>query len=285
MKIFAYNVKLFNDDPVITEYQAYKYFKIKPLLQNINYLAVPWAVLINTDKFADVKIKKISGGFSICQHVRYKEILPILHDVGIDTLFAPHVAEDHGGIRVLPFPHYAVNGTLQNPQKDIFYSFIGLDSTSLIGSNLRREIFNMDHPVNSVIKERRQWHWDRKPIPGKSIQEREKQEKLEYQDVLARSRFSLCPRGYGPSTIRFWESLMAGAIPVLLADAMRLPGRFDWASCIIRLKEEEVLRIPSVLRDIPLDVEKTMRERCIAAYNLYCGDNLTACIREVYETI
>ncbi len=42
--------------------------------------------------------------------------------------------------------------------------------------------------------------------------------KADYSDILARSKFALCPRGNGPSSIRRWEAVYSGAIPVLIDD-------------------------------------------------------------------
>jgi hypothetical protein len=44
-----------------------------------------------------------------------------------------------------------------------------------------------------------------------------------YGRELATSRFVLCPRGVASNTIRFFESLMFGRIPVLVSDDAKLP--------------------------------------------------------------
>ena len=60
----------------------------------------------------------------------------------------------------------------------------------------------------------------------------------EYAEVLAKTVFSLCPSGSGPNSIRFWESLRHGCIPVLLSDTWRAPQFIDNLS-IFHLEESE----------------------------------------------
>lgn len=63
------------------------------------------------------------------------------------------------------------------------------------------------------------------------------------------SKFVLCPRGIGPSSLRLFESLLMGRPPVILADEWVAPTGIDWSACSIRLREDEVAKIPGVLRE------------------------------------
>jgi hypothetical protein len=93
-----------------------------------------------------------------------------------------------------------------------------------------------------------------------------------YFDTLSKSRFSLCPRGSAPSSLRFWESLKCGAIPILISDDWILP-EYDWDTCIIRISEENWISntnpyyIDEIISSIKLDDEISMRESGIKAYN------------------
>lgn len=283
MKIYEAQTDCFSHDPVCTEYVAYRELKESPLAVNVCYLAVHWASLINQKKLADFKIPKIGPGFTICQHIKYELILPILKKAGINLLFTPHVYRSYWGIKVLPFPHEAVHAVGPAEKKDIFYSFIGLDSTSLIGSSLRRNLLDARHPAHTVVLERKYWHWARENNWGSLSSEDQQKEKSEYQDILARSRYSLCPRGTGASTIRFWESLKSGAIPVLISDAMRLPEGYPWHECVIRIKEKAAGSVADVLNQIPEEKEKTMREKALEAYQTFSKKNIVRNIRQFYE--
>ena len=127
----------------------------------------------------------------------------------------------------------------------------------------------MKHPSQTVIKERKNWI--------------NHEGKEEFKQVLARSRFSLCPRGYAPNSIRFWESLQAGAIPLLISDTARLPEGFDWNRCCIRVAEKDIETIPDIIKTISPDQELKMREACFDAYKMFSGENFISPITRFYE--
>jgi hypothetical protein len=45
-----------------------------------------------------------------------------------------------------------------------------------------------------------------------------------YAKVLGNTKYSLCPRGTGPSTIRIWEAMAMKSHPVILSDFLKMPG-------------------------------------------------------------
>jgi len=281
-QITVINSDLFGKDPVITEYFAYQLLEKNPL-KNAHYVAAPWAYLINHNLLAQIpKIDRIENGVTVCQHINYEQIIPHLKAMGIKTLFTPHVpnGKKFEGITVLPFPHFAVNGTVPAKNKDIFYSFVGVAYTH----PTRKTIFSVKHPANSYVKERIEWHFNYATFrPDVSAKERAVFEKKEYQNILARSRFSLCPRGTGASTIRFWESLQAGAIPVLIGNDMSLPMGFDWNKCVIKMHEDQIRDIANILQKILPEQENAMRKTCIKAFKQFSGDNFVSSIRLYFQ--
>ena len=107
---------------------------------------------------------------------------------------------------------------------------------------------------------------------------------LEFLDVLGRSRYSLCPSGTGPNSFRFWESLAAGAIPVLLSDKMLLP-EYDWDNCILRVPENDLEKVQQILSRIPVEKESMMRARCLEAYKRYSGNNFARVVSDYYSAV
>lgn len=267
-----YHLDLFNEEAIKTEQTAYKLLKNKPIQKNINYLVVPWSVLINKKELHKAPQIKLDGGFTICQHIDYEKIIPILKKIGINVLFTPHVTKKYEGITVLPFPHLAVNAPLPDEHKDIFYSFIGANTHWT-----RKEIFNLKHPLDCVVKERNEWHF----YLRKKERLQQDIDAKEYKDVLARSTFSLCPRGTGASTLRFWESLKAGAIPVLISDNMQLPA-YNWKECIIKISEKKVKDLNKILKKINKQTLQLMAQKCLEAYKNFSEENFVKCIREFY---
>jgi hypothetical protein len=70
-----------------------------------------------------------------------------------------------------------------------------------------------------------------------------------YADVLRRTKFVLCPRGAGTSSIRLFETLRAGRVPLIVADQWVAPEGPDWASCSIRVNEHDIARIEQIAVD------------------------------------
>ena len=88
-----------------------------------------------------------------------------------------------------------------------------------------------------------------------------------YNRLLLESCFSLCPSGSGPNSIRLWESLACGSIPVLLADTLDLPYGIDWKNAIIFYQEKDIHNIDTFLRSITDNEIRKRRENCINIYN------------------
>lgn len=287
MKIYAYKPELFHKiNDMTSEQKVYQLLSIHPIEKNINYLAVPWGVLFRQKKLQIKLPARLNGGFSVCQHIRYRDIIPVLKKLGINILFAPHASkqQQYKEVKVLPFPLYPVNSVESAKKKDILYSFIGYESHPT-----RRKIFSLAKHSDIIIKRRGRWHFylrKRGNFDFLRWSLQRERERREYQSVLARSRFSLCPRGSGPSTIRFWESLRAGAIPILLSDAMALPKieGINWNDCMIQMPENRIASVDHLIRSIPLEKEQTMRENCLQVYALLCaGENFIHTIREYFE--
>ncbi|MDR3646407.1 MAG: exostosin family protein [Candidatus Babeliales bacterium] len=260
-----------NYEGVPYEQIVYNVLKENPLKSGTNYLAVPWVYLIDREQLDKLDDVKIEGGFTVCGHWNYTKIIPALKKIGINVLFTPHAHHDsYQGVKIISIPHFAPNGT--GPlDKDIYYSYIGASS-----HGVRNDLFKINNPANCIIKLRQDWHFQ---LSGDS----KLKQKEEYQNVLARSRFSLCPRGAGHGTLRLWESLQAGAIPVLLADEYILPPGFDWNKCLIRVDEHKANNIPEILGQISIEQEKEMQKNCLKAFDLSSGSNIIKVIKDYYE--
>ena len=63
-----------------------------------------------------------------------------------------------------------------------------------------------------------------------------------YSCWLEETKFPLCPRGRGLNSIRFFEALRLGRIPVLAADDTKLPLEWliDYDQFVVRVPEEDI---------------------------------------------
>ena len=122
--------------------------------------------------------------------------------------------------------------------------------------------------------------------PTSSVQKYINSEKSKfYKQILSRSRFSLCPSGTGPSSIRFLESLGSGAIPIVLADNMMFPKirGINWKDCTIKVAEKNYNNLRNILKSITPNQEHKLRQKGLEAYKLCTGNNFIQNIREYYQ--
>jgi len=71
-----------------------------------------------------------------------------------------------------------------------------------------------------------------------------------YLDLIQESKFVLCPRGFGPSSIRIYEAMSYGRVPVIISDQWLPPPEIDWDSCSVMVREKEITSIPVLLRKL-----------------------------------
>jgi hypothetical protein len=92
-----------------------------------------------------------------------------------------------------------------------------------------------------------------------------------YNEILSESRFSLCPEGAGPNTLRLWESLAVGAIPVVISDEWQAPSGpaqnpdLLQNSCVV-VPASEISRTFATLRELPESRALQMHESARVAY-------------------
>lgn len=281
---------LFWQYPVITEKEFYKQNKQDP-----NYCGVPWATCIDKRINNNILIKILyqyvhhKQYYTCCQHIYFRKLIPLMKIIGVTTIYTPHKIKGEDtlhGVTIKPCPLYAVNieDTQRNSlfkgidfesiERPYLYSFVGGYQPSNYLTNIREKIFEMDKHHSAVIINTGLWHFNNHVYSTKqnsigTLNENEETKKKtnNYNDTLLKSRYSLCPSGSGPNSIRFWESLAIGAIPVLLADTLDLPDNIEWENAIIRLKENELDKVNDILEAIDVEREKEMRSNCIKIYN------------------
>jgi hypothetical protein len=143
-----------------------------------------------------------------------------------------------------PFPLYPVHVSREvssDAGRSWLFSFVGAIENPCYLSQARRWIWESlrDHPWGRVVA-RGLWHYHDEVYEaqilgravGKGAGQEQKEE--EFRDLLARSVFSLCPSGSGPNSIRLWESLASGAIPVVISDGYLPPGDLrEWNEAVV----------------------------------------------------
>ncbi len=72
--------------------------------------------------------------------------------------------------------------------------------------------------------------------------------KERFMESLRSSQFVLCPRGGGTSSFRIFETMMAGRVPVIIADDWVEPLGPHWPDFSVRVLERDVSQLPSLLK-------------------------------------
>lgn len=284
--------KLFWQYPVITEKIFYQQEKNNPL-----YFGFPWATIIDKNynlqiiyKILYKMVEPHKTYYTCCQHIYFQRLLPLFKALNIVTVFTPHkISEQHeiNGVNIKECPLYAVNvedvsrnDTFQNVNfltfdRKLLYSFAGGYQPGYM-SDIRKNIFTMKHPKNCIIKNTGDWHFNRdvyhtsQNVKGELNEDSKHKDKTRsYNELLLNSRYSLCPSGSGPNSIRFWEALGVGSIPILLSDKMTLPEHKEWDNAILKIKEKDLEKIPEILSKISIEKENEMREKCIQIYEYF----------------
>jgi hypothetical protein len=264
---------------------------------NPNYYALAWTSLLrkikkfnhnhNSDliqKLVNLK-KDNTTYFTCCQHIDFKKLIPVFQKLNINTVYASHkiIQENYiNDIKIIACPIYAVNiednnrNSLIKQQVDkinnfrkYLFSFIGCYHSSYL-STVRKQIFDIESK-NDIYIQNNGCNWYFSNIISNNGDYCEKDIELcnHYNKILLSSKFSLCPSGSGPSSIRFWESLGAGTIPVILSDSMDLPSHELWNQTVVRIPEKQVNNIYSILSLLPETEQISRRKNCLKIYNFF----------------
>jgi len=76
-----------------------------------------------------------------------------------------------------------------------------------------------------------------------------------FLDIMKKTLFSLCPRGYGITSFRMYESMELGCIPIYIVgddDDYWIPfsDYIDWNQLAILIKESEIDKIPEIISNM-----------------------------------
>ena len=111
--------------------------------------------------------------------------------------------------------------------------------------------------------------------------------RLSYRDLMSRSVFTLCPAGYGRWTFRMIESLLCGSIPVILSDDYVLPfaDKIDWSKYVIVVPENDLLKLPEILKSISSEKIKEMQQNIFQNKHLFQKDFILSCMLEKLDVV
>jgi len=298
IKINGFDVIHINNDnlwqkPVITEKQIYHNL-LKEKIVPYNYIAFPWASYIdnvwtkkynqlqeNIDELISNKklIDKNKNYFTVIQHIHFRKHIEKLKELNIKYIFTPHkltsdiTIEKKYNISIIPislFPaqNNTLNEFIETKNKKYIASFVGQICHKNMISNIRQIMYDsFNDKEKCICQVNTKWYYQDNVYGNK---QKSYDDKI-YKQIMIESKFSLCPSGTGPNSIRLWESLSFGCIPIVLCDNLVLPylSSINYHECFIFWKESNIHNLYDYLTTINDEVINKMSNNCIKIYNEY----------------
>lgn len=244
---------------------------------------------------------------TVCQHIRGRQFAHIFRNAKITDLFWSHKTTDESfneapGMRLHPFPLYPVQQLLRGaediarPRRWLF-SFVGARAQKNYLSEVRTHIIELlsDHQYGKVI-DRDNWHYQKVVYDAQVFQKAAAGDVLVdeadsdlFREVMDETTFTLCPSGSGPNSIRLWEAMVNGSIPVILADTWAAPGDPAlWEAATVRCAETaaDVASLPAHLMEIAANPDRlsAMRHALLALAGLYGPEGFVGDVADMFET-
>jgi hypothetical protein len=213
---------------------------------------------------------------TVCQHIHFRCLLPLFKKIGIKIIFTPHcelddyLLEKEYDIKIVPFMLYPVKYNNDNMDRKIDfkykYSFEGAYS-KIYMTNIRDKINMLPKTDDVFINLNDEFYYNK--IIYKNIKyESEKDDN--YVMLLKNSKYTLCPSGTGPGSIRFFEAMSYGSVPILLADTLKLIDYINicWNDYIVIIDENDIYDINNILEREESKYIKR-QANCIELFNKY----------------
>lgn len=91
----------------------------------------------------------------------------------------------------------------------------------------------------------------------------------EFCQIVSESTFTLCPRGFGPTSFRIQEALQYGSIPVYISDEFVIPHNVPFEEYGVIIEAKDVHRVHEILSDMPADEVRRKQEAIPHIYQTY----------------
>lgn len=227
--------------------------------------------------------------FTTCQHVWAfrKEFYKYFELLKIDKIFWSHAPSNRLNLNASPkhpfynekdvqifldkfnvstHPLFSVqcNNTITedeffNPLKKHLASFTGMIANDFMLNDDRIKIHEAYSSEDSFfIRDSGKWFYENNVYGNQT-----KTPRNDFLDILKNSFFSLCPSGTGPNSIRLWESINAGSIPVFFSSRPELVeiDSCDWRDCTISIEDyQSIENLPRFLKGISVKDIKRKQE-------------------------
>jgi hypothetical protein len=143
------------------------------------------------------------------------------------TITVPLVSSSHN-------PHSSCTSTSTTTSRDLLASFIG----SISVHPLRQKMYDSFSSYDDVVIKQGDY--------------RKTADAEEFERLMRRSKFALCPRGFGSTSFRFTEAMEFGCIPVYISDTFSLPfvDKVKAEDYCILVREQELTTLYERLKNM-----------------------------------
>ena len=128
------------------------------------------------------------------------------------------------------------------PRDDLpyLYSFVG----SVVNAPVRRRLAELRHPRAFFQDTSTEYQ---RVLHGLAADEEVRDFWRRYAEVMKESKFVLCPRGLGVSSVRLFDTMRTARVPVILSDDWVEPIGPAWREFSLRIPERDFHCIPDLL--------------------------------------
>ena len=175
----------------------------------------------------------------------------------------------------LPMPFY------QQP-KEYLFSFVGRRSHPV-----RKKLFRASWPRKEVFiaDTTGQYEHFKNQYQNKDQLQNRQAMQARYWEIMARSKFVLCPRGAGASSIRLFEAMQAGVAPVISSDDWIPAAGPDWKQFAIFIPERQIGQTYQVLKSCESEWEERGKLATAAYAKWFANDSAWQQLLEAIQAI
>lgn len=248
----------YHQGPYLEEY-FYLFFQQQQIELAYKYLPIFWTNCYNNglprafiQNFLDT-LDPHDSYFTVCQH----------DDAPAERL-PPHTlifsaGGNAKGREIIPIPLICS----QIPQPENYVQGGKKFLASFVGS--------VTHPIRQkmvqVLENKPGYHLECKPWTSELSADQAEN----FLKITGQSRFTLCPRGYGPTSFRLYEAMQLDSVPVYISDRFYLPWTDDlnWREVALLVSEEDLPDLDRIISQVSEEQYQTMLNNCKKLYPSY----------------
>lgn len=240
----------------LEDYFIDRFKKESPNL-NRDYIGISWTTLYCDNKKRGIQpfldsLPQFGKYFTVSQH----DDAPA-HNLPPDTICFS-AGGNVKGTNIIPIPLICSPLNI-NINQDIERPFLA----SFVGSNthrIRMKIFEKYKTSNNIIVHMKGW------TPSVSHDDLNT-----FLDFALKSKFCICPRGYGLNSFRLYEAMQLGSIPVIVTDELYLPwaDELNWSEFSVIIPENLIPKMEEILLSFPEEKIQQMQNKLKEVYPQY----------------